>query len=58
MSTNNYMLNLLNIKDKNIYIKENIENKMIKGKNYKMIEGFSTYIPKYSRGIFYLFNYK
>lgn len=47
MSTNNYILNLLNIKDKNIYIKENIENKMIKGKNYKIIEGFLTYIPEY-----------
>ena len=34
MSTNNYILNLLNIKDENIFIKQEIQNKVIKGKNY------------------------
>ena len=39
MSTNNYILNLLNIKDKNIYILTNNEEiRKIKGKNYKIIE--------------------
>lgn len=48
MSINNYILNLLNIKDENIYINyNNIQNKIIKGFNYKIIEGFLTYIPKY-----------
>ncbi len=47
MSTNNYILNLLNIKDENIYILSNeLEFKIIKGKNYKMIEGILTYIPQ------------
>ena len=40
MSTNNYILNLLNIKDENIFIKQEIQNKIIKGRNYKIIEGF------------------
>ena len=47
MSTNNYILNLLNIKDENIYIKQEIQNKVIKGKNYKIVEGFLTYNPSH-----------
>ena len=47
MSTNNYILNLLNIKDENIHIITELKEKMIKGKNYKIIEGILTYIPKY-----------
>ncbi len=36
MSINNYILNLLNIKDNNIYIlSNNLETKIIKDKNYK-----------------------
>lgn len=36
MSINNYILNLLNIKDNNIYIlSNNVETKIIKHKNYK-----------------------
>ena len=46
MSINNYILNLLNIKDKNINIITNCKEKDIKGKNYKIIEGFVTYKPK------------
>src|SRR5574344_2641670 len=47
MSINNYILNLLNIKDENIYIlTNNFQNKVIKGKNYKIIEGILTYKPK------------
>ena len=47
MSTNNYILNLLNIKDNNIYISQKIEEKVIKGINYKIIEGILTYIPSH-----------
>lgn len=47
MSMNNYILNLLNIEDKNIFILPNIEEKLIKNKKYKVIEGFLTYIPDY-----------
>ena len=47
MSTNNYILNLLNIKDENIYIKQEIKEKTRKGRNYKIIEGFLTYKPNY-----------
>ena len=47
MSTNNYILNLLNIKDENIYIKQEIKEKTIKGRNYKIIEGFLTYKPSH-----------
>ena len=47
MSTNNYILNLLNIKDKNIFISKKIETRKIKGINYKVIEGILSYIPKY-----------
>ena len=32
MSVNNYILDLLNIKDTNIYIKQKIQNKIIKNK--------------------------
>ena len=42
---NNYILNLLNIKDKNIYIKKKIESKVINGKNNKLIFGVLTYLP-------------
>lgn len=46
MSINNYILNLLNIEDKNIFINtNNIQNKIIKGKNYKIIEAFLSYVP-------------
>lgn len=47
MSMNNYILNLLNIEDKNIFILPNIEEKFIKNKKYKVIEGFLTYIPDF-----------
>lgn len=47
MSTNNYILNLLNIKDENIHIITNCKEKMIKGKNYKIIEGILTYTPNH-----------
>ena len=45
MSYNDYILNLLNIKDKNIFISKNIQSKIIKNKNYKIIEGFLSYNP-------------
>ena len=46
MSNNDYILNLLNIEDKNIFISNNeIENKMIKGKNTKIVYGILTYKP-------------
>ena len=45
MYTNNYILNLLNIKDNNITILPNSQEKFIKGIKYKIIEGFLTYIP-------------
>lgn len=47
MSTNNYILNLLNIKDENIYIVKEIKEEMIKNKKYKIIEGFLSYKPEY-----------
>lgn len=47
MSTNNYILNLLNIKDENIHIITKCKEKLIKKKNYKIIEGILTYTPKY-----------
>ena len=37
---NNYILNLLNIEDKNIHILPNINEKIVKGIKYKIIEGF------------------
>lgn len=45
MSNNDYILNLLNIKDPNIFILNNIQEKVIKNKNYKIIEGVLTYKP-------------
>ena len=48
MSMNNYILNLLNIEDKNIYIfSDKLEVKKIKGSNYKIIEGILTYNPSF-----------
>ncbi len=48
MSNNDYILNLLNIEDKNIFILNNdIESKVIKGKNTKIVYGILTYIPEY-----------
>lgn len=47
MSMNNYILNLLNIEDKNIFISPKIEERLIKNKKYKIVEGFLTYIPDY-----------
>ena len=48
MSTNNYILNLLNIKDKNIFIlTNNVTDKVIGKKSYKIIEGFLTYKPDF-----------
>ena len=46
MSNNDYILNLLNIKDPNIYILNNIEEKVIKKKKHKIIEGILTYKPE------------
>lgn len=47
MSHNNYILNLLNIKDKNVFILTNsIQEKVIKEKKHKIIEGILTYIPE------------
>ena len=43
MSHNDYILNLLNIEDHNIFILNNIQNKTIKNKNYKVVEGILTY---------------
>ena len=47
MSHNDYILNLLNIKDQNIFILPNIKEKIINNKKYKVIEGFLSYIPDY-----------
>lgn len=48
MSYNDYIRNLLNIKDKNIYFNENlIQEKVIKGRNTKIISAILTYIPDY-----------
>ena len=47
MSHNDYILNLLNIEDHNIIILNNIQNKTIKNKNYKVVEGILTYTPDY-----------
>ena len=47
MSMNNYILNLLNIEDKNIFILPNVEERIIKNKKYKIIEGFLTYNPEF-----------
>ena len=46
MSNNDYILNLLNIKDKNIFIfTDKMTNTSIKGKNYNIIEAVLTYKP-------------
>lgn len=37
MSTNNYILNLLNIKDENIHIITEIKEKVINDKKYKIV---------------------
>ena len=47
MSMNNYILNLLNIEGKNILILPNIEERLIKNKKYKIIEGLLTHIPNH-----------
>ena len=47
MSNNDYILNLLNIKDPNIYILNNIKENIIKNKKYKVIEGILTYNPSH-----------
>ena len=48
MSINNYILNLLNIKDKNIHIlTNNLSAKVIKGKSFQIIEAILTYNPEY-----------
>ena len=47
MSNNDYILNLLNIKDPNIYILNNIQEKIIKNKKYKLIEAILTYNPSH-----------
>ena len=48
MSTNDYILNLLNIKDKNIFILSNkLENRKIKGINHQIIEAILTYNPDF-----------
>lgn len=46
MSINNYILNLLNIKDNNITILPNIKEKYIKDSKYNIIEGILTYLPE------------
>jgi transposase len=46
MSNNDYILNLLNIKDSNIFIINNIKEKIINNRNYKIIEGILTYKPE------------
>ena len=49
ISTNDYISNLLNIKDKNIFILSNkLENRKIKGSNYQIIEAILTYNPDYT----------
>lgn len=47
MSNNDYILNLLNIENKNIFILNSIKEKVIRNKNHKIIEGILTYIPEY-----------
>ncbi|MGN1372306.1 MAG: ISL3 family transposase, partial [Candidatus Coprovivens sp.] len=47
MYNNDYILNLLNIKDKNISILPNIEERVINKTKYKIISAILTYIPKY-----------
>lgn len=45
MSINNYILNLLNIKDENIHIITECKENVIKNKKYKIVEGILTYTP-------------
>lgn len=46
MSNNDYILNLLNIKDSNIFIlSDSLNEKIYKGVNYKCIEAILTYKP-------------
>lgn len=40
MSMNNYILNLLNIEDKNFFILLNIEERVIKNKNIRLLKAF------------------
>ena len=47
MYNNDYILNLLNIKDKNISILPNIEEKVINKTKYKIISAILTYIPNH-----------
>ena len=48
MPQNNYIRNLLNIKDQNInFIENGVYNKKIKGKNCKVVEAKLSYAPKY-----------
>lgn len=48
MSTNDYILNLLNIEDKNIFIlKDSIQETFIKNVKHKIVEGFLSYNPNY-----------
>ena len=48
ISINNYILNLLNIKDTNIHIlTDKLSNKVIKGKNSQIIEAILTYNPNF-----------
>lgn len=55
MSINNYILNLLNIKDENIYIITKVKDKMIENKKYiwyfrfKEIKGFRKLLFKISK---------
>ena len=43
MSTNNYILNLLNIKDENIHIITEWKEKIIKNQKYKIIKSILIY---------------
>lgn len=45
MSINNYILNLLNVKNENIHIITECKEKVIKNKKYKIVEGILTYTP-------------
>jgi len=46
MSNNDYILNLLNIKEHNIHILNNIVKK-VKGRTHMIVEGILSYIPDY-----------
>ena len=48
MPQDNYIRNLLNIKDQNItFVEDGVSDKWIKGKNCKVVEAKLSYIPKY-----------